>query len=120
MANLKEDVDRLEALVTLKKIELKKVEKELHDIKIRWGKNTQYYWALVATPSESNHTTHVVGYYSSYEKVKSLIPPSGESYDDDDNCGWKYTIAQGETKDLEEYQISKINEPPPSHFPYIG
>ncbi len=80
------------------------------------SKKHDVVFRILCTPSKSNHVTHTQGYFSTYEKAKNMIPKDGSSYDDEDNCRWRYTIVSEKS---EENMMGNIDKPL-QNFPYYG
>lgn len=79
-------------------------------------------YEIVATPSRSDHITHTVAYFTTFEMAQTAIGhPNGSahSYDPDDKCGWNYIIVKRSRDKVEPYWLTQLNALP-SHFPYNG
>lgn len=78
---------------------------------------SKLYYSITATPSKSNHVTHTVATFDSYDECKKHL--RNESYDPDDACTWTYSIAVREKKDLSDNELEELGKIP-SYYPYTG
>jgi hypothetical protein len=75
-------------------------------------------YTIRARPSRSDHCEHTVGYFTTVENAQRLLPHSGHSYDDEDNCTWVYTIeVYSGSGTIDPETVDPLSLP---HFPYRG
>jgi len=114
-------IDEIDSEIKVLKEQKKEVEAKIKSLKeervnLR-EKSFSRVWTIQCTPNKEDHCEHNVGAFSTYEKAKRHFPYSGKSYDDDDNVHWSYCIIE---KTPSKYDLRKLDQSPPSHFPYFG
>lgn len=76
-------------------------------------------YGILATPSKSDHSTHVACYFSTEEQAKAFVKNWPRSTDSDDFVTWTYSVVPKNLLDLPVHERQTVDVVP-KHFPYTG
>ena len=117
------EFEQLQYKIQYKKDDIERLKKEIENDTAASHAlmKTKTFYRIHCKPTKTDHSEHNVGLFSTREKAERYLPANAYSYDDDDRCGWNYSIIEvSGNVVLPSDIIDKLDKGVPSHFPYTG